>query len=340
MKASVLFTAIAGARARSGTETQCIGARAHTITYDMDGGDSLESIENATIDVAPADPAMNVYCMGKSGDHDFCVGGNTDDCKTPRETLAIDDVFSCDDCFAGLTTDLYYKLEIKWFSLQKVEVGLRNSHMRGALQVHAHKDVATKPRTGTIQLINQQAAAHIKFHIAGIIPFDLKLSMPTSLDYSLGLYGSLDAVAGAELDIDMGDHFMTFENGKFEARNTGHSVSLTPKIALNSGLADADIQLTAHSVILVDFDKVMTYGLSVDPSIPAALSFEHTAGEADKACIRADVDVPITHQADVHFSLLGKTHHVYTWPSHSLYHYHKDKAIDKCIEVPIADVVV
>merc|ERR1711959_51114 len=146
--------------------------------------------------------------------------------------------------------------------------------------------------------------------------------MPTSLEYSLGLHGSLDAVAGAELDIDLGDHFITWQKDSgFQVHNTSMSVDLTPKIALNSGLAEADIELKVRSGIQVDFDKVMWYHLDTVPSIPSATSFEHTAGETDKVCIRGDVDVPLSHEADVHFTLLGKDHDIYHYGPVDLLHF-------------------
>jgi hypothetical protein len=340
MKSSVLFAMVAGANAGSGTETQCFGGKAHTVTYDIDG-DSLETLQNAKVDIAP-EPAMNGYCTGREGDRDFCVGGNTDDCHTRRTSLPIDDIFNCDSCFAGLETDLYYSLEIKWLKLHKVELGLRDSHLRGALEVHGHKDVATGPlKTGSISLLDGAKTAQVKFYIAGIIPFDLHVSMPTTLEYSLGLHGSLDVLAGADLDIDLGDHFVTYEkdNG-FSLHNTSMSVDLTPKLTLNSGTAAADVELKVRSAIQVDLDSVMWYHLNVVPSIPSTLSFEHTAGESDKICLRGDVDVPLSHEADVHFSLLGHDHDIYHYGPEELLHFRKEEAIDWCIDVPFADAVV
>merc|ERR1719191_754292 len=93
--------------------------------------------------------------------------------------------------------------------------------------------------------------------------------MPTTLEYSLGLHGSLDAVAGAELDINFGDHFISYEDGKgFQVHNTSMSYDLTPKIALNSGNAAADLQLAVDSAIQVDLDGVMWYHMHTKPSLP------------------------------------------------------------------------
>jgi len=337
MKSFALFAAVAGVRADKGTETQCFGGKAHTVTYDIDGAD-LENVENAKIEIVP-EPAMNGYCMSKSGDHDFCVGGNTDDCHGPRATLPINDVFECDNCFAGLSTDLYYNLEIKFFKLKKVEVGLRDSHLRGALQVHAHKDVATGPLVqGSIPLIDGAQSAHIKFYIAHIIPFDLQISMPTTLEYSLGLHGSLDAVAGAELDIDLGDHFISYEDGKgFQVHNTSMSVDLTPKIALNSGNAAADLELKIRSGIQVDLDGVMWYHMDTTPSLPTTLTVDAVA---EKVCLVGDLDIPLSHESDVHFSLLGHDYDIFHYGPEDLFHFRKEQAINKCIDIPIADAVV
>jgi hypothetical protein len=339
MKSSMLFAAVACAHADSGTEYQCFGGKAHSVTYDIDG-DSLETLQNAKVDIAP-EPAMNGYCAEKEGDHDFCVGGNTDDCKTRRASLPINDLFSCDSCFAGLETDLFYSLEIKWLKLQRVELGLRDSHLRGAVEVRAQKDAAGQITSGSIPLIDGAKEAQVKFKIAGIIPFDLKISMPTTLEYSLGLHGSLDALAGADLDIDLGDHFISYEkdNG-FSVHNTSMSVNFTPKLELTSATAAADLDLKVRSEVQVDLDSVMWYHLDVVPAMPSTLDFEHTAGETDKICLRSNVDVPLSHEADVHFTLLGKDHDVFHFGPEDLLHFHKENAINKCIDVPFADVVV
>jgi len=340
MKSSLLFAAIASTHADSGTETQCFGPRAHTVTYDLDG-DSLDNLQNAKIEIVP-EPAMNGYCMGPSGDRDFCVGGNTDDCITSRENLAIDDVFNCENCFAGVSTDLYYTVEIKWLKLHRVEVGLRDTHLRAALEVHGNKDVATGPlKTGSISLLDGQKAAKVNFLVAGFFPISLSMSMPTTLEYSLGLHGSLDAVAGADLDIDLGDHFISWEKATgFEVHNSSMSVNLSPVLTLNSGAAAADVELKVRSGIQVEMNKVMWYHLDLVPSIPTALSFEKTTGQSDQVCIRGDVDVPLSHEADIHFSLFGTDHDIYHYGPVDLLHFRKEQAISKCIDVPIAEVVV
>lgn len=341
MKASVFAVAVTGVHAHSGTETQCFGSRAHTVTYDMDG-DSLDTMQNAKIEVVPADPAMNFYCMGPSGDRDFCAGGNTDDCKTSRENLPINDVFNCQNCFAGVSTDLYYSVEIKWLKLHRVEVGLKDTHVRGALEVHGQKDVATGPlATGSISLLDQSHAAKVSFMVGGVFPVKIGISMPTALEYSLGLHGSLDAVLGADLDISLGDHFISWEKATgFEVHNTSMSANVSPILALNSGTAAADVELKLRSAIQVDMDDVMWYHLNVVPSIPTALSFEKNAGENDKVCVRGDVDVPLSHEAKVHFKLFGTDHDIYHYGPVELLHFRKEEAINKCIDVPIADVVV
>jgi len=280
--------------------------------------------------------------MGPSGTRDFCVGGNTDDCTTPRAKLPINDVFECENCFAGVETNLYYSVEIKWLKLHRVEVGLKDTHLRGKVEVHGQKDAATGPlKTGSISLIEEGKEAKISFFVGGVIPVNIKIGMPTTLEYSLGLHGSLDAVLGADLDIDLGDHFVSWEKATgFEFHNTTISVDVSPVITLNSGTAAADVELKVRSGIQVDLDSVMWYHLNLVPSVPTALSFEKTAGQNDQVCIRGDVDVPLSHEADVHFSLLGKDHDIYHYGPVELLHWRKEQAINKCIDVPFADVVV
>lgn len=346
MKSSLLAIAAYGVAAdTSGTEVKCIGPRAHTVTYDIQGGDTFEEVTDANISIEP-EPGMNGACSGANGRHvgdkAFCFGANTDEnCEHEQGTIPIDDVFECKSCFGGVTTDLYYTLETSFLSLKKVEVGLKNTFIRAGLEVRAHKDGSANLKTGSVSLLDSSRASELKFHVAGIVPVSIKLAFPTQLEYSLGLEGHLDATVGADLDIDLGDHFIKWESGTgFDHNNTNTGVNFSPVFRLDTGAAGADIGLTLRSSIQVDIEEVISYHVNLAPAIPSTLTFTENLGSNSQICLAGDVDMPVSHEADVHFTLLGHDHTIYHFGPHDLLHFRKEQAINKCVDVPFADVAV
>lgn len=343
MKSSLLAIAACGVAADiSGQETKCIGPRAHTVTYDIQGGDTLETVTDADISIEP-EPAMNDYCSGgPSGDKAYCFGANTDEtCHHEKDDIRINDNFDCKSCFGGVTTDLYYKLKTRFLSLKSVEVGLQNTHVTGALQVHAHKDAAVDVTTGSISLLDKSRTAGVSFHVAGIIPVDIKVSLPTQLEYSLGIEGHLDATAGANLDIDLGNHFISWDKTDgFVVHNTNATVDLTPVLNLDTAAAGANIGMTLRSSMQVDIDKVMWYHVDMAPAVPSKVTFTENVGDKSSLCLSGDLDFPMSHEADLHFTLFRKEHSLYHFGPKDLMHLHKDQAFNKCIDVPIAAVAV
>lgn len=314
----------------SGEETHCIGGQAHLAKYDI-VGDTLEEVSDAMIVLRPA-PENNAVCGGKKGDKAICVGSNIDDtCTHAASDVPIDDSFDCQNCFAGASMDIYYALNVSAFNLKGVEVGLRGNHLRGALEVHGHKEGSGPIAQGTIDLISADKTAKIHFMIANIIPVDISVSLPTSLDYSLSWEGAMDAAAGVDLDIDLGDHFVTWtKNDGIVTHNTSASVNATPFLKWNSGEAGADILLSLRSSLQVDIDKVFWYHLNQKPQVPSKVTYNHYLLRKDKLCFDADVDFEVNHEADVHFTLFGKDHDIYHFGPEELYHYHKDQAMHKC----------
>merc|ERR1719162_901676 len=178
MKSSLLALAASGvAASQQGEDIQCLAGRAHKVKYDIQSdGDTLEDVTDATIEVTRHSDG-DEECAASNGagasDKPFCIGVNVDDsCLNPSGILPINDIFECKNCFGGATTDLYYKFEHKFLSLQKVEVGLTNTKIRGALEVHAHKDAAADLTSGTISLPDKEFSFSF---MAGVIPVDIKV---------------------------------------------------------------------------------------------------------------------------------------------------------------------
>lgn len=325
MKSSLFVVAAYCAAADNGEEIQCFGSRAHKVTYDIQGGDSLDTITDADI-VVRRESALDDLCSSAShsGYKPICIGANVDEtCEKPLDILPINDHFECQRCFGGVTTDLYYHYQVKGLSLEKVEVGIQNTKIRGALDVHAHGVVAAQITSGTISVPDRTAS--FNFTVKGI-PIDVKISVPTTLRYNLALEGHFHLLAGADLDIDFGDHFISWDktNG-FEAHNTDPTVNLSPKLVVDIGDSGADIDMSLHSSIQVDVNSVLWYHVNLEPDFPSKLSYEKP-----HFCLTGDMDFPISHEAALHHTLWGHDVIAKHFGPVELAHLHEDQIIKKC----------
>jgi len=333
---AVFSSVLSAGSALVGEEVQCIGDRAHVVKYDITG-DSLATLSDAFISVSPAGDDVNDVCGGdpSKGDRSICVGSNIDaTCSTSSADVPINDLLDCQNCFAGFGTDLYYTLNISGFELQGVEIGLRGNHMRGAVEVHGHQEGGGLVKSGSLDLVDASRTAKVSFKVAGVVPVDITIGMPTSLDYSFQWEGALDAAVGADLDIDLGDHFITWTKDEgFVTHNTSMQVTTTPVLSWNDGEAAMDALLNLRSEFQVDIDNVMWYHVNMAPSFPGKVGFTHQHDQQDQFCGTGDIDFPVHHEANVHFTLFGTDHEVYHFGPKELYHYHKDKALNHCINV-------
>jgi hypothetical protein len=328
------------ATAKQGTQSICLGSRPHIINYDFTG-EQLEEIENATFTVQP-DLDSNADCSDGNGiyhgDKTMCVGANVDPtCTAAAKDIALNQYVDCPSCFAGLTTDLFYSLSVKFFTLEEVTVGLQNSHLRGAAEVHAHTDKGVTLPTGKIGLISDRSLFTASFKVAGVIPVDIEVSVPTSFTYGVGIKGAIDATAGAELDVNLGDHSVTYQKGSgFSTHNGQPSYTFTPKLAVEVE-AEADVTLGLDSKVELSIDKVISYDVRMQPSLPLKVDLEN---EDKKICIAGSADFVLSQEADVHFTLFGKSHDIYHYGPQQLAHYHKDDIFHTCIDLPNRDATV
>lgn len=339
---TIAFSIFSVASAMVGEEIHCVGSRAHAVKYDITG-DSFATMSDVFISVAPA-PDANANCGNDptEGDRSICVGSNIDStCSTSSADVPINDLLDCQNCFAGFGTDLYYTLNVSGFELQGVQVGLRGNHIRGAVEVHGHKEGGGMVKSGTVDLVDASRTAKINFKVAGVVPVDITIGMPTSLDYNFQWEGALDAAVGADLDIDLGDHWITWTQDEgFVTHNTSSQVTTTPVLSWNSGKANMISALDLHSEFQVDIDQVMWYHLNLSPSFPGQVGFAHVHDQQDQFCGTGDVDFPVHHEANVHFTLFGTDHEVYHFGPKELFHYHKDQALNHCIDVKAAGISV
>jgi len=345
MKSSLLAVAVYGVAADvTGDELKCFGPRAHRITYDVTGGPTREEVTDADI-LIQRTPAADGLCVQSntdtllppmSDDKSFCFGANTDvNCQASAGVVQIDDNFECSNCFIGVTTDLYYHLKLL---KKQVQLGITNTKIVGSLEMHAHGDSATQLTTGTISLPDKETKINF---MAGAVPVNITISLPTSINYDVGLKGQLDAVAGANVNIDFGEHYVTYDskNG-LVGTHTNATFDFSPVLTADSGDSGANMGLGLASQLKVDVDGVVWYHMNVAANLPQKLTYAVNVGSDDEVCLNADVDIPVTHEAAVHKTVFGHDVVVKHFGPVELVHISKDGAINKCVDIPLAAVVV
>jgi hypothetical protein len=303
----------------------CIGSRPHRLTYNIDGGATLDSIRNAGVHLRPAKESEAANGLCSSGSKSFCIGANVDStCTEAAKSIPLRAPFDCHECFVGLSTDVLYSLNVSEFRLEAVEFGLKDSHLRAEAEVRASASAA-KTVSGGITLVSNRTAS-ISFTVANLIPVNIEVAMPTSLDYWLGVSGAIEAVAGAKLDLTLGDHFVKYTHGQgFHRVSTEPHVNVTPVLKHSAGLPSAGLRLELKTGINVTIDKVLTYFMHMNSILPVEVYPEKSDSEV---CARGDVTFPVDHGADLHFTLLGKNYEIAQFGPEELFRYHK--ALSKC----------
>jgi hypothetical protein len=263
-----------------------------------------------------------------------CVGVNTNNCHEARGSLAIDNFLSCENCFMGLTTDITYDLEVKFFKLKKVSVGFQNMHLIGALEMLAHAAAQQTVADGSFPIIGEDLEYNINFMVADIIPININFKIPTELIYSVKLSESVDLNFGGDLDVDLGDHSIewTSDNG-FSTPSTGTSVNFTPVLQAK-GSVQADMPIGIKSKLMVEFEKVLSYDVSFSPSLPLHAQMDLDTNGQNEICLSSDADFEIDHEAKIHFELFGKDTTIASFGPWQLYKHHWDKIFDQCWDLP------
>lgn len=321
---------LVGSEGKSGKSTHCIGNRAHVSEYDVKG-DTLQDVTDAVVTVTRTPENDRICHMKDDADKIICIGANADKtCQHAAETKPVNDWFECKNCFAGATTDLFYRLNISGGSLQDVAIGLQKTQVNGAVEMFAHKTKTFDSLKKTIALPTGRQIFSLLFH-AGPLPVSITASMPNSeLDLSFQPTLSAEATLGVDIDLDLGDYFVQWTKAGGFSTTTG---KFTPKA---TPVFEADAQLTAsvgvalHTGLSIEIEKVLDYNLHVVPSVPTKV----TTDLAEKqACMDADMSIDLDHDGDVKFTLLGHHFELHHFPDTKIFHY--DHHINKCLTIPV-----
>jgi len=328
----------------AGLDTICIGPRAHTCDWKVDG-DSAEKVENAIVIIQP-EPTKDSHCASliessrlehplAGGDKFICLGANADDtCTHAKEDITlVKDHLDCPNCFAGLTMDLFYSLNVSMFLPQEISVGVKNAHMSGAAELKLKGDKSKYH--GDVKLTDVKKS--IKFP-AGPIAFHIDFAFPTTLHYDVDV-PQADFSAGYDLDVDFGDHTMTWTRGAkgfAYVAPVNPSVTVTPKL---EGKVDqlADLKVNVDSNLALDVAGMVSFDIKAKTDVPLKVDLEGWVWK--QVCISGQATANATHEEHVHFTLFGRDTKLYGNGPQDIFAV-ESPSVHKCIPVPTEDLAM
>jgi len=186
---------------------------------------------------------------------------------------------------------------------------------------------------GQIPLLTDQQTFSIDFKVAGIVPVSITLSQPTNLTYDVTARGALDLSAGAELDYNLGDHYMAWtKTGGWSPQSTSPSLTVTPELDYTLD-AEATFVPGLKSTTRVTVENILTYNLNVMPSFPLTVSVD-TAYPEPQICAGGAGDFVMTQDASLHYTFFKKEHNFAIFGPKTIFDSEGKPSFQKCIDLP------
>merc|ERR1719433_681385 len=304
----------------------------------------MKDIKNVMISMV-ASPSLSAKCEAKatpSGDKPFCYGVNQDGtCTSAKADIPLEGgKFDCKECFVGVSADMYYKLNYTWTSLNSVEVGVRDAHLRGSAALHSHPSGSTTAVKGTKVLVDNSTRFTLIDKTVGCpvcVKVKITVAVPTSVDYEVTLKGEADVTAGAMVDINLGDHAIKWDHVTgWTHPQTEPSAAVKPILDIGTVRAEADVTLGVDTSFQLDVENVIWSHLDLKPSFPLKCTAKGGLWPIRKGqfCLSGDASLTISHEADLHWKLLGfkENHH---WGPHQDYAWTRSGIVNVCKNVGI-----
>jgi len=317
-----------------GTELHCVGSSAHVVAYIL--GDA---VNDTSVSVVPA-PERNAECqntlsIGRGVRHSqhICVGANQDEtCAAARNaTLPLPGGISCEGCYIGANTDLYYALNVTRLRVENIGIGLRSTQLHSTLRLVADEGKGIGDRNGSLSLLQRPFEWRLK--VAGRVLFDLKISMPTELYYDFKTKEAGHVDAGAQLLVNMGTNEVQYTRGKgWEHRRDKAKITLKPMVEGDYS-AGAHLTVGLRSSLQVEISDMLWFHVNVAPEVPLVLTSVGTSqDDLIHTCGVAGLNLNASHEADIHVKLHNHSFNKHWGPKVDA-NYHNESAVSKCVDV-------
>ena len=283
--------------------------------YDMDGNITYarhagfhEAIQNGKITLIPnkghALTNQNAYITSNKlrGEHEkdvpFCYGFNTHDCQNPATPL---DIFNnkyidvaCDNCFIGLSGDVFIEIDIDWFRIKNVVGGFKNLDLKGGLGVDVKADYSTSyAYDKTYPVIS-------RFNIAsfdiGVIPVDIWLELPIELELNAGIDAGAELRTGVDLNWKINNLYLEWKHGKGVVfYPPSDDIQLTPYLSYNAEL-NGDLTFKILASLKLHLNNVF----EVETDIVPQTSFNLAGSlESKQICLTGDYQLDVNCKGHV-----------------------------------------
>jgi len=238
-------------------------------------------IKNGKINIVRNNATMN-----KNGDIDipWCYGFNTDkskQCRAPTQVINLfkNDVITanCDNCFSGVSGDIFIDIEFNMFKITKFQFGLKNLRVDSGIGIDVDgKYMWSYAYNKVYKILDNFKIVSFKI---GVISFDIYADFPVQLDFNAFANYHANINYGVNLNVDIGNLFIDYYKGTWNIIKPSPNVSITPYVsALTtiSGGAHFDIipSLSIYSPSIFDvhfkFDPncdLTTYGSTTQEEI-------------------------------------------------------------------------
>jgi hypothetical protein len=240
-------------------------------------------IKNGKISIVRNNATMS---KNKRNDVDipWCYGFNTDkshQCKSPTQIINLfkNDVITanCDNCFSGVSGDIFINIEFSMFKIVKFQFGLKDLRIDSGIGVDVDGKYMWSYAYNRIYKILDDFKI-VSFKI-GVIDFDIYADFPVQLDFNAYANYHENINYGVNMNVDIGNLYIDYYKGSWNIIKPSPNVSIVPYVsalATISGGAHFDIKpsLSIYSPSIFDvhltFDPecdLTTYGSTTQEEI-------------------------------------------------------------------------
>lgn len=252
----------------------------------------------------------------------WCFGYNTDkskQCRAPVDDINMfhNDILdvNCDNCFVGLSGDVFADIEFHKFKITKLQVGLKKMYIKGGIGMDIDSKYVWSYSYNHIYKVLDKFKI-VSFKI-GVINFDIFVDFVVHLDFNAFADYHSNINYGVNMDVDIGDVYVNFENGKWNIVEPHPNVCVIPYVS-----AETTINGRAHFDVVPEMSvytpSVFSVHLKFDPNSDLST---HGSATEKQICIDGKYDMSLT---------IGATVLKETIPDKTVYNSGTQKIIDKC----------
>jgi len=245
---------------------------------------------------------------------------------------------SCDNCFAGFHTDIFFDIEFKFFGIRNFSGGFRNMAVDSAMDIALNVDAEKTFIAIDKDLFRVGGADHPVVHFnIGPIPFMIWFEGTSELKAGVSCALSAVASAGVSMKHNIGDNYLQWdaESGWSHVKSNVTTTFTPMTVGTADVHCDGDISMPA--TVSMHANSIFTASTIVTPSIHATVD---ASIATKKICESGSFELDISSQAVMHANLIGKWVTVdATWGPYSFFDLTADLPT-VCVPLAESEIIV